>query len=276
MLNVSLGVNNMLKRLFLLLSVFSIASYANESVMEIIPLYNRPAFELQPILNPLLESSERIIANGSTLIIRATPRRLNELKGLIKQLDVPLNNLSITVLQTRTKTAHGLNASADIRLHFPARRSSKFSGQIGGRFAQTEGFKNSDSTQVVKTLDGQAATIRTGKIHPVQNFSIYDSGYPTISSNTQFIEATTGFIVTPRLTGQQVTLQITPWSDRLNHSGTFDTHGANTTLRVNLGEWVEIGGVSEQSQRTRNGLLSHSYSTANDNLRILIKVEKGL
>ncbi len=269
----------MLKIWLLLLSLFSVFSYATESVMEIIPLYNRPAAELQSVINPLLEDSERLVANGSNLIIRATPARLKELKGLIRQLDAPLNNLTITVLQSRTKTANELNASANIRLRFPGRQAGKFSGQIGGRFAQTEGFKNKDSRQLIKTLDGQSAIIRTGKIHPVQNFSIYDSGYgyPAISSNTQYIEASTGFEVTPRLTGrQQVTLYISPWSDSLNQSGTFDTHGASTTLRINLGEWVEIGGVSEQSQRSRNGTLSHSYSTANNDLHILIKVDKTL
>ena len=269
----------MLKILFLFLSLFCIVSHAKESIMAVIPLNNRPAFELQSILSPLLENSERLIANGSNLIIRATPARLQELKGLIRQLDAPLNNLTITVLQSRTKTANELNASANISLRYPGRRAGRLSGQIGGRFAQTEGAKNSDSRQIIKTLDGQSAIIRTGEIHPVQNFSIYDSGYgyPAISSHTQLIEASTGFEVTPRLTGQQqVTLQISPWSDRLNQSGTFDTQGASTTLRINLGEWVEIGGVSEQTQRSRYGALSRSYSTANDDLHILIKVDKAL
>jgi type II secretory pathway component GspD/PulD (secretin) len=265
----------MLTTLLLFLLLSSHVSFAAETVMEIIPLYNRPAAELHPIISPMLEQSERMIANGSKLIVKATPKRLNELRRLIKQLDARLNNLAITVLQSRTKTARGLNASANIRLqtkHSP----SKLSGHIGGRFAQTEGFNNSDSTQVVRTLEGQAATIRTGKVYPVQNISIYDSGYgqPSVSSNTQFIEATTGFIVTPRLTGNQVTLQITPWSDNLNNRGSFDSHGANTTLRINLAEWVEIGGVDEQSQGRRNGTLSHSYSTSNKHLRILIKVDK--
>ncbi len=61
----------------------------------------------------------------------------------------------------------------------------------------------------------------------------------TVQHNT--IEATTGFEVTPRLVGQQVELDVAPWSDRFNNQGQIETQGANTTIRVNLGEWVDLG-----------------------------------
>ena len=69
-------------------------------------------------------------------------------------------------------------------------------------------------------------------------------------------------------------MNVMPWSDELNNRGTIDTQGASTTIRVNLGEWVEIGGISQQSQMTRNGILSHRNSTENSNMHILIKVDK--
>ncbi len=267
----------MLKIIFLPFLLFSISSIANATVMEIIPLYHRTAEDIKPILIPLLEGSEQVIANNSSLIIKATPARLEELKRLINNLDTPLNNLTITVIQSKTKTAEQLNASANIRLYTNRHNTSKLSGQIRGRFAQTEGLNQSDSTQVINTLEGRSATIKTGVTYPVQNINITNSGYgyPSISSNTQLIETSTGFIVTPRLSGDQVTLEITPWSDHLNNRGSIDSHGANTTIRVRLGEWVEIGGISENSQTTINGTLSHAYSTANNNLRLLIKVEKN-
>ncbi len=245
-------------------------------VMEIIPLYNRPASELQPLISPMLEDSEYIIDNGSNLIVKATPVRLEEIKKLIIQLDARLNNLSITVIQSRTKTARILNAEANIHASIPFTRPSRFSGRFNGHFAQTDSLNNNDSTQIVNTLEGRPAYIKTGQVHPVQHLTIHDSGYGTsrISSTTQFIEATTGFLVNPRLTGEQVTIEVTPWSDKMNNRGNIETQGANTTIRVKLGEWVEIGGISEQSQNTRNGTLSHSYSTKNKNMRILIKVDK--
>lgn len=267
----------MLNILLLLLSLFSIPSSANETVMEVLPLFNRSAIELQAIITPLLDNSEQIIANRSNLIIKATPARQEEIRKLLKQLDTRLNNLSITVLQSRTKTAQKLNASANIRLGIVSNQPSNVSGKISGRFAQTEGFKHSDSTQIINTLEGKTAYIQTGKIFPVQLTDIYESGsgYPVISSNTQYIEATTGFLVTPRLTGKQVTLEIEPWSDKINsRNSTVETQSGHTTIRVDLGVWVEIGSINEHSRISNNGTLSHAYSTANKNMHILVKVEK--
>ncbi len=264
----------MLRPLVLCLLLASIVVQAQHTAMEVAPLYNRPASHLQPIISPLLEQSERVIANGSSLIIKATPSRLEALKDLITQLDTPLKTLTITVLQTRTKTARSLNAAADTSLSTPAQRPSKLSGHISGRFAQTEGFKNLDQSHLLKTLEGHTASIRTGKVFLMQNISNADSRHhqPLISRNTQLIAANTGFTLLPRLTGNQVTLQISPWSDKLNPNGVFNNHQAHTTIRVKLGEWVEIGGMNQYSQSSNT--LSHAYTTANNTLRILIKIEK--
>ena len=265
----------MLKIILLFLSLFSISS-ANETVMEVIPLHNRPASELLPLIGPLLENSERIIDNGSNLIVKASPARLEEISLLINKLDTGLSNLSITVIQSKTATAEDLNASANIRLHIPLDNPSKPYGRIRGRYANTEELDSNDSTQVIRTLEGQAAYIKIGKIYPVHDYTVsgWGYGYPAVSSNTQFIEASTGFVVTPRLTGHQVTMNVSPWSDRLTNQGAIDTQSANTTLRANLGEWVEIGNISESSQETRKGYIYHRYSTKNTTTRILIKVEK--
>jgi len=265
----------MLKILLLFLSLFSISS-ANEAVMEVIPLHHRPASELIPLISPLLERSEHIIDNSSTLIVKASPARLEEIKLLISKLDTGLNNLSITVIQSKTQTAEDLNASVNFRLHIPLDNPSELSGRIRGRYANTEELNSNDSTQVIRTLEGQPAYIKTGGIHPVNNYTVSGWGYryPAVSSNTQFIEATTGFAVTARLTGHQVTIGVSPWSDKMNNRGTIETQSASTILRVNLGEWVEIGNISESSQSTKSGYISHRYSTENSKTHILIKVEK--
>ena len=265
----------MLKILLLFLSLSSLSS-ANETVMEVIPLHNRPASELIPLIGPLLEGSEHIIDNGSNLIVKASPARLEEIKLFITKLDTNLSNLSITVMQSKTTTAEELNAAANIRLHIPLDHPSNLSGIIRGRYANTADLDSNNTTQVIRTLEGQAAYIKTGKIHPVHDYTVSGWGYryPAISSNTQFIEATTGFEITPRLTGHQVTMKVSPWSDKMNNQGDIETQSASTTLRANLGEWVEIGNISESSQASNTGYLYHSYSTENTKIHILIKVEK--
>ena len=264
------------KILFLFFSIFfTTYSIADDMVIKVVPLNNRFAPELQPLISPLLENSEYLIANGASLIIKATPARQNELRKLIEQLDKKLSNLTITIIQSNSKTADSLNASANIRVGTSQLNKSSLSRRLRGRFADAKKSSYSESQQQIQTLDGKAAFIKTGKIHPIHNISIHSSpiGYTSVSSNTQYIEASTGFLVTPRLSGSQVILEVSPWSDKMQNSGVLSTQRSHSTIRVNLGEWVEIGGINEQSQSSATRNLSHSYSTRQKKIRILIKID---
>ncbi len=87
---------------------------------------------------------------------------------------------------------------------------------------------------------------------PIQNIQIYSSGYdyPTFSRSTEFIDATSSFAVTPRLVGQQVLLDVSPWTDRASARDQFDTQKVPSSFRINLGEWVELGGIHETGQHS--------------------------
>lgn len=73
--------------------------------------------------------------------------------------------------------------------------------------------------------------------------------------------------------GKQVTLDVSPWSDRANGQGQFQVQEAQTTIRVNLGEWVEIGGVDENGQTNNTGTLAYNNQSNQSRLRILVKVD---
>ena len=265
-------------KIALVLYLLSIQIALAEMVMEIIPLQNRTAMEVQPLIAPLLDPSDRVIANGSSLIIRTSPAKLEEIQQIIKQLDTRIENLIITVIQDRNITAGELNARADIRLNVPLNHPTDVSGRIRGHYSQTRDHDSRYNTQTIRTMEGTPAHIKVGKAHPITHTSVYHPyyGYPSVSTSTEYIEATTGLAVTPRLSGaHQVVINVAPWSDRMNHYGTIDTQGAQTTVRVNLGEWVEIGGANEDSNFDRSGFLVKERSTRKDSLHILVKVEKA-
>jgi type II secretory pathway component GspD/PulD (secretin) len=242
---------------------------ADESVMEVVPLVNRPAAEVQALVAPLLDAEDRVIDNGSNLIVKTSPAKLGEIRALIQKLDARLSNLVISVLQTSSKTATELNAEAAIAA---APNMIRMRGMTGN----TEDLQNRQQHQQLRTLEGQAAHIKTGQVRPVQNYSVYDSGYGSaVSTNTQMIEASTGFAVTPRLTGNQVILDVEPWSDSFQRNGHIETQSARTTLRANLGEWVEIAGNADTEQSDDRGFNSFNRSTRQNVLRILIKVDQA-
>ncbi|OQW73778.1 MAG: type II and III secretion system protein [Proteobacteria bacterium ST_bin11] len=241
---------------------------ADESMMEVIPLVNRPAAEVQALLLPLLDGGDRVIANGSSLIVKTNPAKLSEIRALIQKLDTRLSNLVISVLQTSSKTAAELNAEAGIS-------ASANAIQMRGMLGNSEDLRSRQQHQQLRTLEGEPAHIKIGELRPVQNYSVFDSGYgAAVSSSTQMVEASTGFAVTPRLTGNQVLLDVEPWSDRFQRNGHIETQSARTTLRAELGEWVEIAGNANTEQSNNHGFNSFNQSTRQNALRILIKVDQ--
>lgn len=251
--------------------VYAGVALADDAVMEVIPLTNRPAAEVRALLAPLLDAEDRVVDNGANLIIKTNPNRLAEIRAVVQQLDTRLNNLVISVLQTSHKTAAELNAEAELSMTPDAI-------QMRGMVGNTEDLRNHQQHQQLRTLEGQPAHIKTGQVRPVQNFSVYDSGYGygnSVITNTQLVEASSGFAVTPRLTGEQVILDIEPWSDSFQRNGYIATQSAHSSLRANLGEWVEIAGNTDSEQSRGAGFNTFNHASKHNTLRILIKVDRA-
>ncbi|MDO9423809.1 MAG: hypothetical protein Q7T40_06420 [Methylobacter sp.] len=251
------------------ISLLGNSVFAADTIIEVIPLSNRPAFEILPLLVPLLGNTAQLIDNGSNLLVKTTPDKLAEIKSIVKQLDVRQSNLIITVMQSKQTTADELNATARVQLNVPVDDPSRFGGRIGGHLYQTQEKNADQNTQTIRTMEGVPAHIKAGNVYPSQYSSSY--GYSTA---TEFTEATTGFAVVPRLAGQQVILSVSPWSDKLNNRGRIEVQNAQSTLRINLGEWVELGGVGENSNSSSSGAFVNTRQVGESRMRILVKVDR--
>lgn len=260
--------------LLLLLFMLPAISLA-ESVVEVISIYNRPASEIQPLLLPLLENTDQIVANGDSLIVKTSPGRLQTITNLIRKLDNPLNNLLITVIQSRDTTAAQLNAGIGFDINVPLNHPADPRGRVQGYYKQFQGHNNNQNTQTIRTLEGVPAYIKVGNIVPITSNQIYRDGYgyPYENRSTQLVEATTGFEVTPRLVGQQVFLDVSPWSDRLNAQRQIQTQEVNTSIKATLGEWVDLGGVNESTQSSGNTPFGYNRQSGQNQLHILVKVD---
>ncbi|MGR8931594.1 MAG: type II and III secretion system protein [Gammaproteobacteria bacterium] len=241
---------------------------ANDERIEIIGLQNRPAAEVQTLLQPLLETGEGISSDGFNLIVKASPDRLETIRSLVETLDAPLHNLMISVLQNSQKSADQLNAEAAIV-------ASPDTIRMHGMVGDTRDLQSQRSVQQLRTLEGQAAHIQVGQLRPIQNLSSYSYGYPGISVNTQMQAASTGFAVIPRLRGDnEVVVDIAPWSDRFLANAAIASQSIQTSIRTHLGEWIEIGGSGIQGQKNTQGFNGLNYTTRDHESRILIKVDK--
>lgn len=267
----------MFKKIIILISFACILTIASaETVMEVIALEHRPAAEIQPLIAPLLDPSDRVIANGLSLIVKTSPERLLDIQDLISKLDISSSNLLITVVQGRNISADEFNAALNIQANLSLDNPDQSKIRLQGRYYQTNNINTVENTQTLRTVEGRQAYIKVGKAIPVENIQVHSQGfgYPLATSYGEYVEATTGFAVTPRLTANDVILEISPWSDRLRNNRQIETQGASTTLRTKLGMWVEIGGNTESSQQENKGLTAKIKRTQTDAMHILIKVEK--
>jgi hypothetical protein len=91
-----------------------------------------------------------------------------------------------------------------------------FRGILEHLLLPTEGFKNPAYTQRIKTLKSHAASIRTGKIFPVQSVSNVDSEYEQclIPSNTHFHCSNHWVLLKTVFNKSSVTLKRNPWPDK--------------------------------------------------------------
>lgn len=248
---------------------------ARQQVLEIIQLSHRPAQEMVNVIRPILNEDEAAIARGFQLIVKVSPARLEEIRRLIRQLDTSVHRLMITVLQGKDFTVDELNARARVRVRIGDRNSGGSGVSARGHYYQTESEGTLDATQKIQVLEGNPALIKIGKEHPVPYYSAYRYGnQAVVQGGIDYREATTGFSVVPRLAGQQVILQISPWSDQRSAlgNGIIETQRAQTTLRAALGEWVEIGGQVETESFDETGTLSKVRRTRKQNNRIFVMV----
>ncbi|MBS1211433.1 MAG: hypothetical protein H6R26_49 [Proteobacteria bacterium] len=270
----------MKRRLGILLvaATISVRVLAAEKELATIELRHRLPEEMATLVRPLLDEGETVIAAPSSLIIKASLPKIQEINALVQELDKKQHRLLITVAQGRGLTLDALNARASVRVGIDASRPGDPAINARGHVYQTESLERDEQTQGVQTLDGQAATIRFGGQVPLPQGGMaygYPRGPVIINQGIEYREVSTGFSVLPRLTGEQVILEIAPWSDRISRQGggLIDTQNAETTVRTSLGQWVEIGGQVEGLNREQSGVFAHSYSTRSEANRIFIKVD---
>lgn len=263
------GFKRSITGLFFAALLFQAFAMAEEAVIEVISLQNRPAAEIQPLLMPLLDANDAVTGDGFNLIIKASPERLENIRSIVEHLDTRLHNLMISVLQSSNKSAEQLNAEAFVVATPSTLRMHGMSGD-------TRDFDSRRTAQQLRTLEGQPAHIQVGQIRPVETVTIYNRGYgyPGVAINTELQEASTGFAVIPRLqSNNEITLDIAPWSDQFLGRNWIATQSIQTSIRARLGEWIEIGSIGQQEKTDRRGFSGFNYSTHDNERKILIKVD---
>jgi hypothetical protein len=237
----------------LLTTLLLAASFSVMAATEVVPLSNRTSADLLPVAQNFIGKDGTVSAYGNQLIVNAEPEKIQALRALLTQLDIPSKRLLITVdTNENNQQSNGDNQTQIITYSTESRD--------GG-------------IQQIQASEGVPALIQIGQSVPLTTTQPDAYGRP--QNQTQYRNVTQGFYVTASVTGETVHLSISTNRDRMSQErpDVVDIQSTDTSVSGRLGEWITLAGVNRQTQADKTST-TRSYSTqGRDDLSLKVKVE---
>ena len=257
----------------LLYALLFLSSLTWGQTLEIISLRHRSAEDLLPQLAPFVERGGAISGMNDKLFLRAGSRNQAEIRSLVATLDTPLRRLMISVRQDGADTGSDRGAGVTGRVETGA-GGTTISGR--GHLYQSDSRSRRDISQQVQTIDGGRAAILVGESFflPLRQVVLTPAGV-VISETLVQRDLGTGFVAVPRLSGERVTLDISPRDDTPGPlPGSVNTQRLITTISGRLGEWLELGGSVGEQSGTTGGITRYGTQSATRSRRLQLKVDE--
>lgn len=271
------------RALFMLLGLALLLSTSVQAdSITTIQLMNRPAEEVIPIVEPMLAVDEVITGHGFKIFLRSSPETLAQVEDMIAAIDIAATVLQISVFQGNSRDLRKLGVSGNIqigggntKIGIGTSKKSDDAGSIGFSTDNANGNISSTSTRTglidnpihqLRVTEGTQGYIETGKQIAIFSGANWKRS-KAAGSSIEFKDVTTGFYVLPRIHNDRVTLQVSPFKNSQSKSdaGDIETLHANTTITGPIGEWLLIGGATEQinhSQNSTGGYISTQRSNS--------------
>jgi type II secretory pathway component GspD/PulD (secretin) len=250
--------------------------------LQIIELHYHVADEVMPALQPLLEPGDVLTGMGDKLFVRASPATLARIVQAIEAVDHPRRQLLITVgqgtvteiaateLRGSATIASG-NVSSGVNRPPGADTSAQF---VARDRRQQANLRNVSS---VRATEGMQAWVAAGQSVPYTSTAVTPGYYgPTVQQSTQYHDVDSGFYAIGHVSGDVVTLEISPRQQSYDpaRGGTIRSAGTQSTVTARLGEWVEIGAVRESGSASNAGVLTWGRHSAGSQYSVWLKVDE--
>ena len=261
--------------------------------MEIIPLKHRTVEQVLPVLQSLLEPGDSLSGMNDQLILRASPTTRAQVKQALAAIDTPVRSLLIHVTQNRDDAmsrsgaqTYGKIETGTTRVIQPPAGSAQGGARIeirsgdsviGAQAGSTQQAGSTRAQQSVRVVEGGRAFINVGQSVPLPMRQVVQGpGGTMVTETTAYRDSGQGFYAEPRLSGERVTLEISPQYDTPGHQvyGSVNTQRVSTTVSGRLGEWIEIGGANQQFSSQKSGNLSTGSREGYDNRSVWLMVEE--
>jgi hypothetical protein len=226
--------------------------------LEVIPLRHATVEQVLPVLQPLLAPGGVLTGQRNQLIVRTSPANLAEIRRALEAIDVPARRLVISV-------RHEDSADASLGSAAVGGAVSSRGAVISGSAVDTRSLSDSRVDQRVQVLEGGHAAIGEGGTRPLQT-----------RDGVVFQDIRTGFDVVPRLSGDEVTLEVSPQRQRPGAApGQVEGISSTTTIRARLGQWVELGGTARSARSEERGISARTRRDDEGARRIWIRVDEA-
>ncbi len=261
-----------------MLAILATSAWADDTVVEVLTVRNRPASDLVAVLEPLAGPGGRVAAMENRLIVRATPASLQRIKELLATLDTAPRSLWVTVRQASAAASRERSGSVTASVPVDGttvlvrpdgttvttteRSRTRITGSLGAASATESG----SDVQRVQCLEGRPAYIHVGRAVPVPQSLVPGAAYA---------EALTGFWVLPHLAGDVVTLDVSVSKDAFEARGTIGVRQTRTTLTARLGEWLSVSGSSLSRDVAESEIATRGSARDSQDWSVDLKVEAG-
>lgn len=278
----------------LILCAVSFLAQATGMTLEVITLQNRNVHDVISILQPLVAPGGTVTGMNNQLIIKSTPENLAELKRVLAGIDQKPRRLLISVRQDSAGASYGReqafsgrysegDVTAEVRDPSPAHEGLSVSARdeegnvIRYRIQDSTATSSDQGTYRVQATEGYPAFIHAGQSIPLPSRTTHVTPQGVVVTDaTEYVDATSGFYVLPRLNGDLVTLLVAPGLSKASAGAmpVFDVQNVETTATGRLGEWMQIGGINQSGSGSDTRLLSSSSRSGQISNTIFIKVDE--
>jgi type II secretory pathway component GspD/PulD (secretin) len=250
--------------------------------LQVIELRHRLADEIIPIVTPLLEPGGVLTGADDQLLVRTSPANFAQIRAAVAAIDRALRQLRITVAQGTlgNMDVAGVRGSATIGDDDVQVGVNRPPGSAPGAEVEA-GARSRDSdlrnVSTVQTLEGQETFIAVGQSVPIRSTEVQPGSHgPVIRQSTTYESVASGFYGTARLNGDTVILEISPRQQRYRtgRGGVIESGGMTSTVTGRLGEWIELGAVSEKGSDSTAGVLVWGRRTRNSEYSVRVRVEE--
>ncbi|WP_454782909.1 type II/III secretion system protein [Legionella sp. WA2022007384] len=225
-----------MKRFWLISLLLLAHNVFSQTITKVIELHYVPVEKVIQLVQPLLQTGEKISGSDQTLVVQVSPETLTQIRTVLHQIDVPPVTFNISIYQgdpnwlsaqNENSVTYSTNSPAEVK-----------------------------RSQSVKVMNGESAFVSTDQEVPI--ITAVGAGFFTGIEYQQH-QIKNGLLVQPVMRGSQVELKLRRVREQQNPAGgqQFDDQNIDTTLMVPLNKWVSLGSP-EGTQDTDSTSVSYT------------------